>query len=93
MSHYVRDLLERALATFIQAFLTVFAGSAFMATALSDGVLDVGLLKRAAVSAVAAGGVAIVAVGKGIAARRVGDPNTAALTRKPGQPANPGATA
>jgi len=59
-----RDVLERAAATFLQAFLSVFA------------VADLSSAKSAAVAGVAA----VLSLIKGIAASRFGDGSPSAIT-------------
>lgn len=63
------DVAERASLTFVQAFLSVWVVSSWA------DLTDVGLAQRAAVAGVAAA----LAVVKGVAASRVGDPASAAL--------------
>ena len=60
---YLRDLAERCAWTAAQAFLSVFT------------VTDLSTAKAGAVAAAAA----VLALLKGVAARRFGDPDTAAL--------------
>lgn len=60
------DILERTLWTYVQAFLGML---------LASSVLDVSTLKLAAVAALPAA----LAVVKGFAASRIGDPETAAI--------------
>lgn len=60
------DILERTVWTYIQAFLGML---------LAQSVLDVSTLKLAAVAAIPAA----LAVVKGFAASRVGDPSAASL--------------
>lgn len=63
------DVAERAVLTFIQAFLSLWVVASWA------DLTDVGLAQRAAVAGVAAA----LAVVKGFAASRVGDPTTASL--------------
>lgn len=63
------DVAERATLTFVQAFLGVW-----LVADWAD-LTDVGLAQRAAVAGIAAA----LAVLKGFAAARVGDPDTASL--------------
>jgi len=65
----VVDVAERAALTFVQAFLSVWVVSSWA------DLTDVGLAQRAAVAGIAAA----LAVIKGFAASRVGDPDTASL--------------
>jgi len=63
------DVAERAVLTAVQAFLSVWVVSSWA------DLTDVGLAQRAAVAGIAAA----LAVVKGFAASRVGDPASAAL--------------
>ena len=64
MQLFIKDILERTLVTFVQAFLGVWV------------VTDVSTVKTAAVAGVAAA----LAVLKGLIASRVGDSASASLT-------------
>jgi hypothetical protein len=63
MSPYVKDLVERVIVTFAEAFLAVFV------------VTDVSSAKAAAV----AGAAAVLSLVKGIVAKKAADQNTASL--------------
>ena len=65
MKSLYKDLIERALWTAVQAFIAVYT------------VGGVDSLKSAATAAVAAG----ISAVKGIAATKIGDPNTAATIK------------
>lgn len=65
----VTDIAERALMTFVQAFLSVWIVSDWA------DLGDVDLVKKAAVAGLAA----LLAVLKGAVASRIGDRNSAAL--------------
>lgn len=77
---FVRDLVERVLATYVQAFAGLLIAS------WSDAV-DLSTLRAAAVAAIPAA----LAVVKAGMARMVGDPDTASLADAAG-PACPGAS-
>jgi hypothetical protein len=63
MSPYIKDLLERVVVTFVEAFLAVFV------------VTDVNSAKAAAV----AGAAAVLSLIKGLVAKKAADQNTASL--------------
>lgn len=71
-SVFIRDLVERTLATYVEVFLGLVIVSAF-----SNGVVDVSALQAAAVSALPAA----LAVVKGFAAQYRGDPDSASLSK------------
>lgn len=77
---FARDLAERTLATFVQAWLGLVVAS-------WSGALDVGTLRAAAIAALPAA----LAVVKGGLARFTGNPDTAAIGDTSG-PECPGAT-
>jgi hypothetical protein len=68
---YVLDLLERVGWTALQAFLAQLIASGFFSV---DNVTDLSILQKAGVAALAA----ILSLAKGLAARTVGSPYTAA---------------
>lgn len=68
MSAYVRDLLERVVATFVVGALSVLGSNALDLT-------NVSTLKSAAIG----GGAAVLTLVKGLLAKRVGSPDTAGL--------------
>lgn len=72
--HYLRDLLERVVATFCQGALGAVGVDA-LAAAAASGPVDVDPLRAALVGGVAA----LLSLIKGWAARRVGDPDSASL--------------
>jgi hypothetical protein len=65
MSKLTKDIIERTLWTAVQAFLAVFV------------ITDVSSLKSAGVAAAAA----VIAAVKGLAASKVGDPESAAFLK------------
>ena len=65
---FIKDLVERTVATYAQAFLGLLLAS------WSDAI-DVSTLRAAAVAAIPAA----LAVVKGFAAKSIGDPDSAAL--------------
>jgi len=65
----IKDISERVVWTYVQTFLGLLLASGMFA----DGALDLSVLQSAAVAAVPAA----LAVLKGVAASRVGDPKTA----------------
>jgi hypothetical protein len=65
MSKLTKDIIERALWTAVQSFLAVWV------------IGDVASLKSAAVAA----GAAVISVVKGVAASKVGDPESAATLK------------
>lgn len=69
---YIVDLAERIGFTFLQAFGALLVVSGFFSV---DGVTDVSIIQKAAIGAVAA----VLALIKGIVAKAVGSPNTAAI--------------
>lgn len=77
---YLRDLAERTLATYVQAFVGLLVAG-------WSGALDLGTLRAAAVAAIPAA----LAVVKGGLARLVGDPQSASLVGQPVE-ACPGAS-
>ena len=68
---YVLDLLERVGWTALQAFLAQLIASGFFSV---DNVTDLSILQKAGVAALAA----VLSLAKGLAARAVGSPYTAA---------------
>jgi hypothetical protein len=70
MTTYLKDLLERVVATFVMAYLGVALSSA------PDGGLSI----KASDAALIAGIAAVGSLIKGIAAKRLGTPDTASLT-------------
>ena len=68
---YILDLLERVLWTAAQAFLAQLIASGFFSV---DNVTDLSILQKAGVAALAA----VLSLAKGLAARAVGSPYTAA---------------
>jgi NhaP-type Na+/H+ and K+/H+ antiporter len=77
MSHFYRDLLERMLWTFVQAFL-----GALTATPLAEIFLDIEIERLTSVlfGAFIAGASAVFSLLKSVAAKKLGDPTTAQLT-------------
>ena len=73
LSKFQRDLLERVLAS------ALFAGFAVLSTSEGDRVFDPNVWRVALAAAI---GAALSAV-KGILAKRVGDPDSAALLSDP----------
>lgn len=71
-SQFVKDLLERVLATYVEVFLGLVIVSAF-----SDGVVDMSAVQAAAISALPAA----LAVIKGWVGRYRGDPDSASLSK------------
>lgn len=68
---YIRDLVERVVTTF------VVAGAGVVVAAGPAGLVDVSMWKAAAIAGLAAVGSLI----KGLAAKTVGNPHSASLTR------------
>jgi hypothetical protein len=68
---YIRDLIERVLWTFAQAFAATLLASGFFEI---DNVTDVSILQKAGIAGIAA----VLAVIKGLVATKVGSPYTAA---------------
>jgi hypothetical protein len=68
---YLLDLLERVGWTAAQAFLATLIASGFFSV---DNVTDLSILQKAGVAALAA----VLSLAKGLAARAVGSPYTAA---------------
>ena len=77
-SRYIRDLVERVLATYVQTFLGLLLASGFAV----DGVVDLSLVVKAAVAAIPAA----LSLVKGIVARAVGDKESASLAGVPSVP-------
>jgi hypothetical protein len=82
-ARYVRDLIERVVVTFLEAFLALWLGPV-AADILNGGqtlgtvwehLSDLSVLDKAAVGGLAA----VIATFKGLLARSVGSANTAAL--------------
>jgi hypothetical protein len=67
-SKFFVDLAERVVATYLEAFLGLV-----IASAITDGVIDLSVVQSAAVAALPAG----LAVVKGALARWRGDPDSA----------------
>lgn len=74
-SRFIRDLVERVLSTYAQAFLGLLLASGFAV----DGVVDLSLVVKAAVAAVPAA----LSLLKGLLARSVGDKGSASLATPP----------
>lgn len=72
---YIRDLVERVIATFSQGVI----GLLLLSGADVTGVVDFSTLKKAAI----AGVFAVLSLIKGILARTVGDQESASLTKPP----------
>ncbi|MCA1571947.1 MAG: holin [Chloroflexi bacterium] len=72
---YIRDLAERVISTYAQAFLGLLLASGFGV----DGVLDLSIAVKAAVAAIPAA----LSVLKGLLARSVGDKESASLAVPP----------
>lgn len=68
MGIFLKDLIERTVATYVQVFLGLII-------ATSTDMVDINTLKVAAISALPAA----LAVAKGLIAKRFGDPNSASL--------------
>jgi hypothetical protein len=77
-----QDLAERAGWTFVQTMVGTFLASGVLDAAAVSGTLDVDTVRRAAIAAVAGAIGAALSVVKGYAARRVGNPNSAATVRR-----------
>lgn len=71
---YWLDLAERVLATFAGSLVTLWGADGLNLLHV-DWQLDLGI----------AGGSALVALAKGLAAKSIGDPNSASLLTKPGR--------
>jgi Putative lactococcus lactis phage r1t holin len=71
-SRYVLDLIERVGWTFLETFGAVLVASGFFTI---DGVTDLAIVEKAAIAGIAS----VLAVIKGLVAKGVGSPNTAAL--------------
>jgi hypothetical protein len=71
-ARYVRDLIERVVFTFLETFGAQLVASGFFTI---EGVTDLAILEKAAIAGIAS----VLAVLKGLVARSVGSPNTAAL--------------
>lgn len=69
-NHFIKDLVERTLATYLEVFLGLVIVDAF-----SDGVVDITVIQTAAVAALPAA----LAVIKAYVARFRGDENSASL--------------
>lgn len=76
MNRYVQDLIERVVATFLQAAI---AGALTVLAADTDGMLDLDTARAAALVAALAGLTALLSLIKGLLARYVGDPDSASL--------------
>lgn len=76
MITFSRDLAERVLSTFAQAFLGVFAAANLFS---AGNELDVSELRQLAGAGVSAGIAAVLALMKGLAARNIGENGTASL--------------
>lgn len=72
---FIRDLVERVGSTYLQAFLGLLLASGFGV----DGVLDLSVLRRAAIAAIPAA----LSLIKGLVARTVGDKESASLAKPP----------
>jgi len=72
---YLRDLAERVLSTYAQAFIGLLLASGFGV----DGVLDLSSLRKAAIAAIPAA----LSLAKGLLARTVGDEESASLAKPP----------
>jgi hypothetical protein len=71
-SRYILDLIERVGWTFLQAFGAELVASGWFTV---DGVTDLSVLQKAGIAGIAA----VLSVIKGLVAKGVGSPNTAAL--------------
>lgn len=72
---FFRDLSERVIATYAQAFLGLLLASGFGV----DGVLDLSIVVKAGIAAIPAA----LSVLKGLIARSVGDKESASLAVPP----------
>ncbi len=72
---FVRDIAERVLSTYVQAFLGLLLASGFGV----DGVLDLSLVVKAGIAALPAA----LSLVKGLLARTVGDKESASLAKPP----------
>ena len=72
---FIRDIAERVLSTYVQAFLGLLLASGFGV----DGVLDLSLVVKAGVAALPAA----LSLVKGLLARTVGDKESASLAKPP----------
>lgn len=72
---FIRDAVERVASTYVQAFCTFLLASGIGVT----GVVDMSVLKKAAVASIAG---ALSAI-KAMLARRVGDSESASLAKPP----------
>ncbi len=72
---YARDLIERVGATYAETFLGLLLASGFAV----DGVVELSLVGKAAVSALPAA----LSLLKGLLARSVGDSQSASLAKPP----------
>lgn len=74
---FLRDLAERALATFVEGFITILIALPFLADVVAEGSFDLDTGKRVLVSALAGGVMSALATVKAILARRTGNPDSA----------------
>lgn len=77
MTVFVRDLIERVLATFLVTFLGALITSGWFDL---HGITDVSILGKAALAGVAA----VLSLAKGLAAKYVGDSDSASLSKRVG---------
>ena len=76
---FVRDLGERAIKSFVQAFVVTFAGL----LAVPADVTDVGAWKAVLVAAAGGAATAGLSALSSVLSRHVGDTQTASLVREP----------
>lgn len=72
---FIRDIAERVLSTYVQAFLGLLLASGFGV----DGVLDLSLVVKASIAALPAA----LSLVKGLLATQVGDSQSASLAKPP----------
>jgi hypothetical protein len=88
VNKFLRDTIERVVATFAVAFLALYIPSLLADGATAESLTDVGTLGKAAV----AGAAAALTLVKALVASRIGNPNSASLDPEVGaEPAEEGA--
>lgn len=80
-SKFARDLAERAVATFLQGFITILVAMPFLAGVVEEGTFDLEAGQRVLVSALAGGVMAALSAVKAVLAKHTNDPESASLTR------------
>lgn len=83
MITYAKDLLERIITTFLEAFIAAISLTGIASVMNASGVVDWSALEKIGQAAAIAGIAAVISFVKGLLARGVGENGTASLAGIP----------